>query len=292
MVFDEGSSEKLSDKTSGVVQSISHKEKQNKAPIRKKKGETNYDIRQIYHQGAGGRAGSTQHRATSRKSGHRAHTPTPRSARKGQRYCELYLPEARNQHRTDGNARAGGDCPPAESAGRTTLFLEYSKPSACPHAGHRSGVGRRICVHRAAADSLARGRQHRRTHLEGCRLLARRTSQGHRRPAPRTEGAVGLGRRELPSPRQICQESRARCTVGQARPRHRSRRGDSSRAADSLAAHEKQPHLDWRTWHRKDRHRRRTRPTNRPRRCARELKRQTTLLARHGGAGRRCQVQG
>ena len=81
-------------------------------------------------------------------------------------------------------------------------------------------------------------------HIEGCRNDRGRHRKGHSGTPSGTEGAVAVGRRELPVALEICQEPRGRGTPRQARPRHRTRRGDTPRVADTLAPYQEQPYIN------------------------------------------------
>ena len=73
---------------------------------------------------------------------------------------------------------------------------------------------------------------------------------------------------------------------GQARPRHRPRRGDQARHPGAVAAHQEQPGAHRRARRRQDRHRRGARPEDRRRGRARDPARQARAGAgprRHGG---------
>jgi hypothetical protein len=96
-------------------------------------------------------------------------------------------------------------------------------------------------------------------------LAALREVRGSQRVTGRPGG-------HLPGAREVLQGPHEPRPLGQARPRHRPRRGDPPGDAGALAPHQEQPRAHRRARRGQDRHRRGHRPAHRPRRRPESLK--------------------
>ena len=131
----------------------------------------------------------------------------------------------------------------------------------------RQGAGRDALTRRRVR--LRRAPRCSRSISFGRDAAARRARRGARRPARHVAGSRGL----VPGTREVRARSHRARRERQARPRHRSGRGDPAHDPGALAPHEEQPGADRRARRRQDRDRRRARAADRrgrrPRRAAR-----------------------
>ena len=189
--------------------------------------------------------------------------------------------------------RAGSSVDGLRQAAEATIASKPSiagRPAAAPRlggvrGGARPGGGR---------DASAR----RRVRLDRASPPRPRRRPARRAPRGPPAGA-GLAARHLAGSRGLVSGARevrhgpdrAR-RGGQARPRHRPRRGDPSRDPGALPANEEQPGADRRAGSGEDRHRRGARRTHRRRRRPGRTEGQARLGARHRRAARRLEVPG
>ena len=152
------------------------------------------------------------------------------------------------------------------------------------------GPRRRLPLHRArpARDVRRRGRRRRppAQQWRRARRAARRAQGGARQP-PRDEREP---RGPVPGARALRPRPHRGGAQGQARPGHRTRRGDPARHPGALAPHEEQPRPHRRARRRQDRDRRGPGAPHRRGRRARVAARQAAHLARHRRDGRGLEV--
>ncbi len=145
----------------------------------------------------------------------------------------------------------------------------------------RADAGRRLPLHRAPAPRHERDRRWRRRppprRRGQPRGRARRAPGGARQPPRHQREPRGA----VPGAREVRARPHRGRPQGQARPRHRARRGDPARHPGAVAPHQEQPGAHRRARRGQDRHRRGSGPAHRRGRRAREPAQQAAHRARH-----------
>ena len=148
--------------------------------------------------------------------------------------------------------------------------------------------GRRQVRHRrAAAAGAGHGGLRRQPRPQGCRRQPDHAQPGHQRHPQGPHRRQRLGRAGLRRAQALCPRPDGGGRRGQARSRHRPRRGDPPHHPGAVPAHQEQSRADRRARRRQDRHRRRPGAAHRQGRCPREPQGQEAAGARHGLADRR-----